>query len=90
MLCLLARGLSNGEIASELFLADTTVKSHTARALSKLALLDHVQTVVFAYQTGLVRPGEPEPPLPLEQVGPGPPRQGAQAESNAQNTLRCT
>ena len=57
VLRLLARGLSNKEIAANLYLSDTTVKSHVARILAKLDLRDRIQTVVFAYESGVVRPG---------------------------------
>lgn len=56
ILILMAQGLSNGEIAEDLFVSATTVKTHVGNILAKLAVRDRVQAVILAYETGLVEP----------------------------------
>jgi DNA-binding NarL/FixJ family response regulator len=61
VLQLLARGLANAEIARNLFISETTVRTHVAHVLQKLDLRDRIHAVIHAYETGLIQPGETAP-----------------------------
>lgn len=61
VLALAAHGLSNDDIAAKLYLSPLTAKTHVNRAMTKLGVRDRAQLVVIAYQTGLVKPGDPLP-----------------------------
>ena len=56
MLTLVAKGLSNGECAEQLFMSEGTVKTHVKRIYAKLDLRDRTQAVIFAYEAGMVEP----------------------------------
>jgi DNA-binding NarL/FixJ family response regulator len=58
VLLLLARGFSNAEIAERCFIGESTVKTHVKQILSKLDLHDRTKAVIFAYEAGLVQPGD--------------------------------
>ena len=64
VLVLIGKGLSNGEIATELFVGEATVKTHVSNVFAKLHLRDRVQAVVLAHELGLIRPEVDSKPPP--------------------------
>ena len=70
ILALVGRAMNNGEIAGDLFLAESTIKSHINRMLRKLGLRDRAQLIVLAYESGLVRAGEGPAPAGTDHPRP--------------------
>jgi DNA-binding NarL/FixJ family response regulator len=78
---LVAQGRSNAEIAGALYLSEATVKSHIARILAKLGLRDRVQVAVYAYEHGIVRPGQQAAPAAGRGIGAATPETGSRPAS---------
>ncbi|WP_327588037.1 response regulator transcription factor [Nonomuraea sp. NBC_00507] len=70
MLRLVAGGLPNSEIADALSITEATVSTHLNRLLAKLSLCDRAQVVRYAYESGIVRPGDPPPSRPARSSFP--------------------